>query len=214
MAVRHEVRAGDSMASIAHAYGWHDWQGLWEHSDNAELRRRRASPHVLYPGDVVMVPDSRPRPSEVEAATGQRHRFVVRAATMRLKLALKDRSGAPVASRAFEVRVGGRTVTGTTDGTGRVDVALPPDAHDAELRVTLDGGRTLTVPLAIGYLDPIEEESGVKQRLRNLGYLPQAAPSPAAVAAALEAFQEDQSLQVTGEADEVTRARLRERHKS
>lgn len=207
----YRVRPGDCLASIALEHGV-TWRSIWDHPDNAELRRRR-SPHVLFEGDLVTVPE-RPEPREVEVATDRRHRFVVRADQVRLKLTLKGLRGETLASRAFELRVAGQTRTGTTDGDGKLDVAVPAGAREAELRVTLDGGRTLEVPLALGHLDPVEEASGLRQRLRNLGYLRKRGAGAEAVEDALRRFQADNGLSATGASDEASCARLREKHGS
>lgn len=206
------VARGDHVAGIAARHGFQDWQKIWDHPENEALRRRRKSPHVLFEGDTIALPDLAPK--EVEVPTGEVSTFRVRLAEVPLKLVLKDRSGAAVASRDFELSVDGATKTGTTTGEGLVDVTIPATARHAELRLQLDGGRVLRVPIAIGHLDPVDEAPGVKQRLRNLGYLRQRAPDDDDVREALCAFQADRGLPVTGEADEETRDRMRLDHGS
>jgi hypothetical protein len=67
----------------------------------------------------------------------------------------------------------------------------------------------------VGGLDPIEERSGVVQRLSNLGYLPKTPEVPAAyVAQALRRFQRDHDLEPTGELDAKTKDALEKEHKS
>ena len=56
----HKVEPGESLYSIAHKYGIACWQSIYEHPDNADLRRRRPNPHVLHPGDEVRVPEKCP----------------------------------------------------------------------------------------------------------------------------------------------------------
>jgi hypothetical protein len=202
------VAQGDTLPSIAALEGHADWRAIWDHPENAELKRRRQSPHVLAPGDVVFIPEKEQRDEQV--ASGQRHRFVVKNATMPLKLVLKDRRGEPLANKAFELVAGGVTRTGTTDGNGKLEVKVPTSAREGTLKIK---DPDVTFPIAIGHLDPVDEESGVRQRLRNLGYLPHERPSARIVEDAIRRFQVENDLSETGTADEATRTKLREEHK-
>ena len=49
------VKAGDWLAKIAEEHG-STVSEIWNHPDNAELRAKRGSPDVLYPGDIVHIP--------------------------------------------------------------------------------------------------------------------------------------------------------------
>ena len=52
----HEVQEGECILSIAEAAGLF-WETLWNHPDNADLKRERGSPHLLRPGDRLTVPE-------------------------------------------------------------------------------------------------------------------------------------------------------------
>jgi hypothetical protein len=67
---------------------------------------------------------------------------------------------------------------------------------------------------SLGGLDPLTEDSGIVQRLVNLGYLCSTAGSVFDDQArkALLCFQSDHGLQPTGEIDNLTRSRLSEIH--
>jgi hypothetical protein len=60
MALEHRVRQGECLASIAARHGLPSAEALFDHPDNAELKRRRKHPGVLSPGDVVKVPEREP----------------------------------------------------------------------------------------------------------------------------------------------------------
>ncbi len=208
---RRRVIQGDSVPSIAASEGFVDWRAIWDHPENTELRALRASPHILAEGDVVFVPERVTHQQSV--ATGQRHRFVVRVPTIAIKMTLKDRRGRALANRRFELDAGGVTRSGTTDGDGRFEVSVPATASSGELRLLGANGPELTMPLAIDHLDPVEQPSGVRQRLRHLGFLPQQDPDPRAIEAALRDFQRAHRLPESGTADDATCATLREKHK-
>ena len=75
--------------------------------------------------------------------------------------------------------------------------------------------------LRIGDLDPIEERTGVRKRLEHLGFRKQPGGQGESEAEALEAdraaieeFQQEQGIEVTGELDQRTRDALQKAHGS
>jgi hypothetical protein len=72
----HEVKQGDCLSKIAHRYGLKSWKVLWEHPKNEPLRKKRESPHVLLPGDMVAVPGV--RIYEIARATDGTYRIEVK----------------------------------------------------------------------------------------------------------------------------------------
>jgi peptidoglycan hydrolase-like protein with peptidoglycan-binding domain len=70
------------------------------------------------------------------------------------------------------------------------------------------------LPLKIGHLDPIDEHTGRRERLNNLGYRAgqeDDADDPA-YRSAVEEFQCDYDLQVDGVCGPVTQGKLQEIH--
>jgi hypothetical protein len=224
---QHTVRAGDCIYSLARRLGFH-WQTLWDHPDNSALKERRGDPGCLQPGDVIVVPELRQR--RESGATDQRHRFRRKGATVLFRLRLlkepeaEEQSGEdaaaaepePLADVEYVLEVDGVLSRGRTDGEGRIEVAIPPDARRGRLTLEPGAAGERVQELTLGGLDPADEESGVRMRLTNLGY-PCAASGEASGSAlqeALRAFQRDQGLEVTGEADQETRDRLVSEHGS
>ncbi len=68
--------------------------------------------------------------------------------------------------------------------------------------------------LALGHLDPVDENEGVQARLNNLGFYCGKVDGIIGphTAAALKSFQRKMGLPDTGRADQTTRARLRDAH--
>ena len=64
------MKEGECVGSIAFEHGFFP-DTLWDHPNNAELKGKRGDPNVLLAGDVVHVPDLRPK--EVAVAAGQSH---------------------------------------------------------------------------------------------------------------------------------------------
>ena len=208
MAKQHTVAQGDTLVTIAHANGLRSWEPIWNHEENDELRKKR-DPFVLAPGDTVAIPDKAPREQTVD--TGKKHAFRLKSLKAQVHLVLHDEDDQPYANRAFTLAAGDKTVKGATDGEGVLNAFVPVDAKTATLQLfAKEGVDPLEWELQLGQLDPVDTDSGVVERLRNLGYdLGEAkALSDEPVKKALRAFQGEHQLPATGEADPKTRALL------
>jgi len=206
MAKQHTVHAGDCISSIAFANGFFP-ETLWDHQDNAELAQTRASGRVLVPGDVVVIPDLRPK--HVAVGTGQRHRFRRKGVPDRLEVVLRSH-GQPRANVAYRIKVAGQTVAGATSEAGEIKHTIPPNAGSA--RIELETGEVYTI--ALGHLDPATEPAGARARLRNLGLLERGRDSDQDLSEALARFQARQELEASGDLDTATSQALRDAHGS
>jgi hypothetical protein len=74
----------------------------------------------------------------------------------------------------------------------------------------------VTIPIKIGHLDPVEEISGQKARLSNLGYItrPLEEVDDTIFDRTVQEFQCDMGLPVTGECNAATRDKLKQAHGS
>jgi N-acetylmuramoyl-L-alanine amidase len=204
------VRQGDCMESIAHRYGFF-WETLWNDAGNRALKETRKDPNALLPGDRVHIPDKRRR--EETGATDQRHRFRRLGVPSELYLVLKDEDDEPRSGVNYSISIDGRHESGTTNADGEVRHAIPPDARKCILRIG-DGEDAEEYEVAIGHIDPITENSGVRGRLANLGYLPpgEAGGDDPPPEAAVRAFQEKAGIEPTGIVDEQTQQALEDEH--
>ncbi len=195
----------DHMASIADGQGVASWAKIWNDPDNAELRSRRETPHTLLPGDVVTVPERDPQ--LFQRPTGAVHQFVVNVTPLKLRLAVQDEYGQPVANATGTLTVDGAEQDVQTDGNGQLEAPVANGAKSAVLQL---GDRSIAV--AIGHLDPIDETSGQLARLKGLGYFDPDVPEAAdydqekddvdvEVRLAWELFQDANGLPVTGAPD-------------
>lgn len=203
MVKRHEVRKGECLSLIAKRYGW-EWKALWDHADNAELRALRKDPNILYPGDVVVIPDK--RPGSKSGGTDQRHCFSRKGVPSKLRVRLLE-NGRPIAGRSYEIEIDGAPATrGSSDGDGWIEQSIKPDARKA--RLALEGQPPYE--LGLGELDPSSETSGVQGRLYNLGYLTGEVSGrmDELTRLAIAGFQARAGLPATGTPDDATRAKL------
>jgi hypothetical protein len=212
----HTVQQGECLSSIAVNYNI-PWKKIYNHPQNSEFRRKRPDPNVIFAGDQLYIPDLQLRTED--AATDQNHVFVVSTPKTKISLVVQDEMGRPLANMKYILKISGGSskdlrYTGTTTGEGQIEQGIPSDATNGELRV-LAAGAGYSWALALGYLDPMDEISGVQHRLHNLGYDTDSA-SPGelddATRAALEAFQYDVNLPVTGDLDDKTKSKLKELH--
>jgi len=202
------------MATIAADYGVTP-SSLWNHADNEALRSRRSHPGVLRRGDVVAVPDPVPGPEVVPGGT---HRFTAQRPNVTLALTLEGDDGTPAAGIPYRLVVGEFALEGSTGHGGELTETIPTRAREARLILEPDTERMRSMSVRLGELDPIDGLRGIKQRLANLGY-PREQPlqehsdaQTEPLTRALTQFQRDEGIDETGEADENTRRRLRDRH--
>jgi len=72
MAINYQIKLGDCIFCIIHELNLLP-DTVWKHSNNALLREKRQEMKRLLPGDVVFIPDVRPK--EVSEPTNQVHKF-------------------------------------------------------------------------------------------------------------------------------------------
>lgn len=215
MATDHSVQQGEHLSQIAERYGFRDYETIWNHPKNAQLRELRKTPNVLFPGDIVHIPDKEEK--KESRATGKTHPFVVRGVPLFLHLALRDFDNEPLADTDCTLEVEGKSLALKTDGDGRLKAPIPRTAKEATLTfkdplLPFD----LTIPIKIGHLDPVSEPSGQKARLSNLGYItrPIEDIDDKMLNWIIQEFQCDFGLPVTGACDAATQAKLKEVHGS
>jgi hypothetical protein len=196
---KHVVRDGDCLVSVAAATGV-PWNRIWNSPENSKLRALRKDPNVLLKGDALEIPAR--APGEETGGTEERHRFRAAGSPVRMKLRLlvDDR---PLAKVAYRLLVDGASEHhGMTDSEGFVEAPIAATAATGELVVSTATYEIL-YSLRFGGLDPIDTDSGVSQRLSQLGF------AVDDLIAAIAAFQRKAQLTISGIADEPTRARLR-----
>ena len=207
MPISHTIQDGDSVIRLSDQHGFFATT-IWNDAANAELRSRRTDMNVLLAGDIVVIPDKRPK--ERPAQTGRLNVYRRRGIPAVYRLQLFDIEE-PRANQEYRLTVDGEVYRGTTDQDGMLEEHLPATARQGELVIGPDEFR---LQIKFGHLDPINVLSGVQKRLNNVGY--DCGPADDDLGprteAALLAFQERFELEPTGEADQATIAKLEEVH--
>jgi len=197
----YKVKQGDCISSIAQGHGI-PWEKIWNHPKNANLQQTRKDPNVLYPGDVVFVPDKEKK--EESGATEQKHRFRAKGSLVkiRVRFTIDDQ---PRANEPYKLESEGVSREGTTDGDGYLEENIPANAKGGRLIIG-EGNSQDIYEIKLGTVDPIETDDGIRCRLFDLGY-----DAKDDFAEAIRTFQKKEGLTVTGNVDDATRTRLKER---
>ncbi len=212
---KHIVSSGETLASIAHQYGFSDWKKIYDYAKNKDFKNKRANPNILYPGDEIVIPKKGFKEESVDTEKP----FTIKIGKQKqvVRVVLKDSKGKPFAKRKYSILVGEQSFDDETDDAGLVKRELPPETK--ELTLSLSGKEKGAPPdfvwrLKIGHLDPVEEFSGQKARLNNLGYRAGDATSSddPQFLSALEEFQCNAKLKVDGASGPKTQSKLKELH--
>lgn len=203
----HTVQQGEHLTSIAAKYGFRDYHTIWDDGNNAALKAKRKNPNVLYPGDVLFIPEKQQK--ILNRPTGSAYVFRVKRQQLELWLVVKDRDHVPVANTKCTLKIDSSSEQLTTDGEGRIHKLIPPTAQGGSITVG-----DMEIPIKVGHLDPVDEYSGQAARLNNLGY---EAGDPLKrdeerIKSAVEEFQCDHDLKVDGICGPLTQAKLKEVH--
>lgn len=201
------VNPGDSIPSIAHDSG-HFWETLWNLPANADLKNKRKNPNILAPGDEVTVPPIRVK--DYSCATDSRHSFKRKGVPAKLKMQL-FLMGEPRRNEPYTLILDDEMIKGTTDGDGNLEHFIKPNTKGGVLR--LNGGKE-EYPVRVGHLNPMDNISGQKQRLNNLGFNcgDESNEKSEKFSEAISQFQGENGLKVTGEMDDATKSKLESLH--
>ena len=211
---KHIVTQGECLSSIADKYGFESWRTIYEHSSNADLRKARPSPDLLFPGDEVVIPDISVK--NEACPTDVRHTFVLKRLRVKLRVILCDDNKKPLANKRYILDADGMERKGQTNADGLVEQQIPASLDLADLLVWLgeDTGKPdLEYTLKLGHLDPIDTTTGVLARLHNLGYRCAASGEETEFDTdAVCAFRQDYGLAEGDQIDDAFRQRLIQEH--
>ncbi len=159
------LKQGDYLANLAHRFGF-DADAVWNDPANAELRQLRPNPNILWPSDILYIPDQVSKKAETyPLAAGQMNAFVTSPPTVTVTVRFTASS---FASQGFTVPEQEQLTGLTTTGDGTATFDIPVTLSEFTIVFTESG---TTFSFGVGHLDPIDTLSGVAQRLQNLGYL-------------------------------------------
>lgn len=161
------IRQGDYLAKLAYKFGF-DADKVWNDPANAQLRQRgqlSQDPNMLYPTDMLYIPDPIVPPVMQSLTTGTTNTFTSDPPTMPVTIQFSDPA---LASQAYTVQELEELSGLTTDANGTATFSVPVTLETVTISFT-DSGELFSYNL--GCLDPVDKLSGIYQRLQNLGYI-------------------------------------------
>jgi hypothetical protein len=162
------IRQGDFLLMLAQKFGF-DADTVWRDPKNANLRAIRPSPNILFPSDVLYIPDPPAQPQMTTLTPGTTNNFVAPVApTMTLSQKFLGSDPKSYASKAYTVQELPQLTGLQTDETGVATFTAPVTLTTATVTFTATGEVWV---LSLGAMDPIGTLSGIFHRLQNLGYL-------------------------------------------
>jgi hypothetical protein len=207
----HTVQEAEHLALIADRYGFCTIDPIVGHPNNATLFRDR-QPGILAPGEVVFIPDR--KPTSVTIATGKKHTFVKKLLRPKVRLVLQAFGGRAKEGLDCSVDCEGKETAVKTASDGLIEFRISPSAIEATVTVAPrpggPGGEEITLKVDIGGVGPVGDEDSAILRLQNLGYFRPCFPEEDAAErkAAIEEFQLENGLEITGELNEATTSTL------
>jgi len=169
MPTYHTVKQGEYLSKIALKYGFANYLTIWDHPENAQLKKKRKNPNILFPGDRLYIPEKDYK--EVTCSTQQRHSFRLKTKPLMLRIMLKDFGNQAICDTKCELLVESEVYKLTTDSKGFIEQEIPRTSESGKLNLKdAETGVDIEVYFKIGHLDPVEEVSGQSARLNNLGY--------------------------------------------
>ncbi len=159
------IRQGDYLQSLAYQFGF-DADTVWNDPKNANLRQLRSSPNILWPTDILYIPDQITKQPDMKSLTaGTTNTFVSDPPTVTISLQFTD---SQLVSQAYSIQELPRLTGLTTGPDGGATFSIPVTLNWFTVVFTESG---TTFEFNTGSLDPIDTLSGVFQRLQNLGYI-------------------------------------------
>ncbi len=163
----HTVKQGDCISSIADKNGFF-CNTIWNHANNAQLKKERKDPNTLLPGDKVFVPEK--EIGSHSGGTEKKHSFRLLGvpAKMKIRLLINDE---PRTKTKYRLYVDSKLLSeGTSDGDGYIKESIMPNVKNGKLVILDEDNNEEYYPFNFGTLDPVDNDDGIKERLFNLGY--------------------------------------------
>ncbi len=186
------------------------WEMVWNRPENQKLREQRKNLNILKKGDQIYIPDLELK--EYSAVTERRHTFCLQGAKVHFTLTLLN-LGKPRANENYVLVIDGKFQNGRTDEEGKLSEMIPPNARRGLLLIGEDQEE---IAINFGFVDPIEEISGIQRRLQNLGFYEGEIDDELnpETSTAIAEFKRSVELPGEGELNEETRQKLVQVHGS
>lgn len=197
----HKVAQGECLLSLSEQKGA-NWETVWNHPDNAELKKRRKDGNSLQAGDIVFFPENERREESIPEK--KTTKFKVKGVPFKIRMKIVV-GGKPLADADYTFECGTQVKSGKLDGDGIFEEFVPKGEKGAHLTVR-KGNKEYAYEVQLSSLPPPETTQGIHARLQNLGFNPGSVMDAggAQFVVALRRFQKAYELEDTGIADKKT----------
>jgi LysM repeat protein len=127
------VKEGDHLSGIAERFGFPDYRKIWNDPENAALKQLDRNPNVLFPGDVIFIPEL--EAGERSGETDKRHSYVVRKQPLQLRIQLEKMYDSPIADTPCDLKIGLDVFPLTSSSQGLVENTVSKYATEAGLTI-------------------------------------------------------------------------------
>jgi N-acetylmuramoyl-L-alanine amidase len=166
MPIKHTVKPGDSLTSIAEKYGFFP-DLIWNDAANLNLKMSRKNMDILQADDLVVIPDK--RSESIAIASDAKHTFRRLGVPASFRVRINGPDSKPAANTPYRLDIDGKITKGQLNGQGELNETIPPSASKAKLYLG-EPGKEIECAIHLGHLDPIDSIKGIQARLNNLGY--------------------------------------------
>lgn len=208
---QYKVKQGDCLSRIARRFHF-TVDKLSKVPENRHLHENRRTRDILFPGDIVFIPEVEVRSEKV--STEARHKFKLKPAPkMEVALSLvsenRPRVGLGCKLVLDELEGSANVVEAFTDENGVVRFDIPLQASSGVLKIDAFE----SYHLLFANLDPVITVSGAQQRLSNLGHIVDCNNElDENTKRAFLKFQKDEGITESGLLDEDTMTALEKIH--
>lgn len=170
------IQQGDTLLKIAKQFGMSSSKALYMHSSNADFRKLRPDPNLIFPGDQITIPDD--KTSVFSGLPDRRHVFVYSESGASekewLRLAMKDSDGQSVSGIRATLVTSGQSLESIESEEGVLEFDLT-NIREWQGELQIFSAEESTEPshrfqLQFAHLDPIDTISGIQARCNNLGF--------------------------------------------
>jgi hypothetical protein len=215
MAEVHVVQQGETLNRIAKLYEFVRVETIYDHESNADFRKLRPDPNIIYPGDEINIPD---KEKIIKMGySGGSHSFILKRPEIeKFRVKIQNGAGTAWAGKRVTLDVGGQSIDAPIGNDGLIEIDLPNgDESGGELKVFMNPNSdepTHVYEVQLGNLDPVEELSGVQARCNLLGFDCGVADGimGGKTREGVKAFQASQSLDVDGVPGPMTKGTLKD----
>ncbi len=172
--MKHKVKQGERLSSIAKYYGFGSADVIYNHSDNANFKSLRPNPDIIHVGDEICIPEINPAKYQIEL--NKKTTFVRKHPKETLSIMLNFEEDEETQGAGIDaiLIVDDVEYTSKSDADGLVEWKLPKTStRTGIVKLFLEPDQneaTHAFEVKLGDLNPVSENTGIQARLNGLGF--------------------------------------------